>query len=138
MRIRFRLTGLMMCLLFTMAALIAQERRMMKLDRATARPAPEIGVIFQKGETDQFLKVAFKLPAAEVKGIVLEDGDVLLAVNKKLIRSLGDFDKQYSEAKVGAKMQFDVERNGKKLTFNFIKPKRPENAGGRTIIERNN
>ncbi len=138
MRMRKRLIGVILCLLFTMAVLVAQERRMMQLDRATARPAPEIGVIFQKGETDQFLKVAFKLPGAEVKGIALDDGDVLLAVNKKLIRSLGDFDKEYSEAKVGAKMQFDVERKGKKLTFNFIKPKRPENAGGRTIIQRNN
>lgn len=138
MRVRFGLAVLMLCSLFTMAVLVAQERRMMQLDRATARPAPEIGAIFQKGETDQFLKVTFKLPGVEVKGITLEDGDVLLAVNKRPIRSLGDFDKEYSEAKVGAKIQFDVERGGKKLTFNFLKPKRPENAGGRTIIQRNN
>lgn len=135
---RKRLIGVILCLLFTMAVLVAQEQRMMQLDRSTSRLAPEIGVIFQKGETDQFLKVAFKLSEAGVKGIALESGDVLLAVNEKLIRTLGNFDKEYSEAKVGAKMQFDVERNGKKLTFNFIKPKRPENAGGRTIIERNN
>lgn len=138
MRVRFGLAVLMLCSLFTMTVLVAQERRMMQLDRATARPAPEIGAIFQKGETDQFLKVAFKLPGVEVKGITLEEGDVLLAVNKKPIRSLGDFDKEYSEAKVGAKIQFDVERGGKKLTFNFHKPKRPENAGGHTIIQRNN
>ncbi len=138
MRVRFGLAVLMLWSLFSMAVLVAQERRMMQLDRATARPAPEIGAIFQKGETDQFLKVAFKLPGLEVKGITLEEGDVLLAVNKKPIRSLGDFDKEYSEAKVGAKIQFDVERGGKKLTFNFLKPKRPENAGGRTMIRRNN
>lgn len=138
MRVRFGLAVLMLCSLFTLTVLVAQERRMMQLDRATARPAPEIGVIFQKGEADQFLKVAFKLPGVEVKGIALEDGDVLLAVNKKPTRSLGDFDKEYSEAKVGAKIQFDVERGGKKLTFNFIKPKRPENAGRPKIIQRNN
>ena len=138
MRVRFGLAVLMLWSLFSMAVLVAQERRMMQLDRATARPAPEIGAIFQKGETDQFLKVAFKLPGLEVKGIALQEGDVLLAVNKKPIRSLGDFDKEYSEAKVGAKIQFDVERGGKKLTFNFLKPKRPENAGGRTMIRRNN
>ena len=138
MRVGFGLAVLMLWSLFSMAVLVAQERRMMQLDRATARPAPEIGAIFQKGETDQFLKVAFKLPGIEVKGIALEEGDVLLAVNKKPIRSLGDFDKEYSEAKVAAKIQFDVERGGKKLTFNFLKPKRPENAGGRTMIRRNN
>ncbi|MEX0737014.1 MAG: hypothetical protein WD182_06185, partial [Bacteroidota bacterium] len=88
---RKRLICVKMCLLFTMTVLVAQERRMMQLDRSSSRLAPEIGVIFQKGETDQFLKVAFKLSETGVKGIALESGDVLLAVNKKLIRSLGDF-----------------------------------------------
>ena len=138
MCVRLSWIGFMTCSLFALGSLVAQERQMVQLDRATSRPAPEIGAIFQKGETDQFLKVAFKLPGVEVKGIALESGDVLLAVNKKPIRSLGDFDKEYNEAKVGAKIQFDVERGGKKFTFNFIKPKRPENAGRPMIIQRNN
>lgn len=138
MRLGYKVTVMMLCSLFTLGILTAQEQRMIQLDRATARPAPELGVIFQKGETDQFMKVAVRLPDVAVKGIALESGDVLLAVNKKMIRSLADFDTEYNGAKIGARMQFDVERGGKKLTFTFVKPKRPENQGGRTIIQRNN
>lgn len=103
------------------------------LDPSTARPLPELGIVLQKPEKEDQISVFHKIPTSSIDSLDFQEGDVLVSINGKPIRTLKDIDKYYGDAKVGAKMEFGMERNGKKHSVSFNKPK-PSKRGGPIMI----
>jgi S1-C subfamily serine protease len=120
-----RLSTLVVLSTIALIALHAQEvmRQQIQLSPSTGRILQEIGIILQQQEGQKQPSVLMKIADNGPKGAKFQEGDVLVAVNKKEVKSLKEFDKAYEAVKVGAMAEFEIERGGKKLTLSFVKPK---------------
>ncbi|HEY4613350.1 MAG TPA: PDZ domain-containing protein [Bacteroidota bacterium] len=121
----------------SLTILNAQEmmQRQVQLNPNNGRVLPEVGIVLRLGEGDKQPTVAHIIGALP-KGATFEEGDVILTVNKKKVATLKEFDKAYEAVKVGATVEFEIERDGKKMTLSYKKPK-PE-PGKPMIIQRHN
>ena len=133
-----RLSTLVVLFTITLMALHAQEmmQRQIQLSPSTGRILQEIGIILQQQEGQKQPSVLMKIADNGPKGATFQEGDVLLSVDKKEVKSLKEFDKAYEAVKVGATTEFQIERDGKKLTLSFAKPKAKAKDGKPMIITR--
>ena len=133
-----RIVTLAMIVMLAFISLHAQEmrQRQIQLSPSTGRILQELGIILQQQEGDKQPSVLMKIADNGPKGATFQEGDVLVSVDKKEVKSLKEFDKTYEAVKVGSTVAFEVEREGKKLTLSFAKPKTKPKDGKPMIITR--
>ena len=121
-RIQFHM---FLSVLFFTSGLFAQQtmQQQVRLDPGTTRILPEVGFVLQQPEGAPQPKVFLIINENGPKGATFMLGDAILAINKKSVTSLKDFDKAYEKVKVGDHAEFEIEREGKKMTLKFTKPK---------------
>lgn len=134
---RHRSTLMVFCLL-VLGSLHAQEmmQRQVQLSPSTGRILQELGIILQQQEGQKQPSVLMKIADNGPKGATFQEGDVLVSIDKKEVKSLKEFDKLYEAIKVGATVEFVVARESKNLTLSFVKPKAKPKDGKPMIITR--
>lgn len=122
-------------LLLVVAAIItAQEKRMQVFNAGEAQMLPEIKgiVLVENGKV-----VIGTIPdknqrESEYKNLDLTQGDEILFVNGKKIKSIEDFKKYYGELKTGSDVKFAVQRDKDRFIVEFKKAE--ETKGGQKIM----
>ena len=133
-----RIVTLAVIVMLAFISLHAQEmrQRQIQLSPSTGRILQELGIILQQQEGDKQPSVLMKIADNGPKGASFQEGDILVSVDKKEVKSLKEFDKVYEAVKVGSTVEFGVEREGKKLTLSFAKPKAKPKDGKPIMITR--
>lgn len=123
-------------LLMIVAAIItAQEKRMQIFNAGEAQMLPEIKgiVLVENGKV-----VIGPIPDkdqrdGEYKNLDLAQGDEILFVNGKKIKSIADFKKYFGEIKTGDNAKFAVQRDKDRFIVEFKKAE--EAKGGQRIMQ---
>ncbi|MFA7419311.1 MAG: PDZ domain-containing protein [Melioribacteraceae bacterium] len=123
-------------LLLVVAAIItAQEKRMQVFNAGEAQMLPEIKgiVLVEKGKV-----VIGPIPDkdqrdGEYKSLDLAQGDEILFVNGKKIKSIDDFKKYYGKIKTGDNAKLAVQRDKDRFIVEFKKAE--EAKGGQRIMQ---
>ena len=97
-------------------------------------PVMSLGAVL--GSVDGKVKILDKLPlpAKELEGVDLQEGDVLQMLNGQKIASVPQFSQDFEKLAVGAKVDLQYLRKDKVMTASFSKPQ----AQGRVMIKTDN
>ncbi|KAF0140295.1 MAG: hypothetical protein FD122_2611 [Stygiobacter sp.] len=123
-------------LLLVVAAIItAQEKRMQIFNAGEAQMLPEIkGIVLAENGKVVIGPIPDKDQRdGEYKNLDLAQGDEILFVNGKKIKSIDDFKKYYSEIKTGDNVKLAVQRDKDRFIVEFKKAE--EAKGGQRIMK---
>ncbi|MDP2038694.1 MAG: PDZ domain-containing protein [Ignavibacteria bacterium] len=122
-------------LLLVFAAIItAQEKRMQIFNAGEAQMLPEIkGIVLVENGKIVIGPIPDKDQRdGEYKNLDLAQGDEILFVNGKKIKSIEDFKKYFGEIKTGSNVKFAVQRDKDRFIVEFKKAE--EAKGGQKIM----
>ena len=110
-------------LLVIAATITAQEKRMQIFNAGEAQMLPEIkGIVFAENGKVVIGPIPDKDQRdGEYKNLDLAQGDEILFVNGKKIKSIDDFKKYYSEIKIGDNVKLAVQRDKDRFIVEFKK-----------------
>ena len=91
---------------------------------------PVMGLAVILGEEEGMVIVARVLPLPGMDKNELKDGDIIQALNGQVVKSTQQFEEIYGKVEVGDKLDFELSRDGQKLSVSVVKPK----ARGNIII----